>query len=161
MSLVIRTKRLELRPFDHHHARAVMSGSRPEGAEWAHGFPTAATREAAVQITSEPTAAHAGPFVRFLIVRRSDGYVVGDCGFRGPPGADGVVEIAYDVATSARGRGFEAEALEALIGFAFTRDEIVSVRAAADAGDEPARRVLERAGMMVVAERAGRIHFEA
>lgn len=123
---------------------------------------TLVIRTERLELRSTTGAAHAShPFAVFLIVRRSHGDVIGDCGFRAPPDADGVVEVFYKLAPSQRQEGFELEALEALIGFAFTHDEVVSVRAAAPAGDEAARRVLQHAGMMAVGERAGLIHFEA
>ncbi len=162
MTVVIRTERLELSSLDRDEARAVLAGTPPEGVAWAEGYPMEGTREAASLVAAgEQRPRWADPFVSFQIKRRSDDHVIGDCGFRSPPDADGVVEVRYELARSAAGRGYEAEALEALVGFAFTRDEVTSVRASADTGDTASRRVLEKAGMMPVAEDAGRIFFEA
>ena len=162
MTVVIRTERLELSSLDREEARAVLAGSPPEGVAWAEGYPMEGTREAALLVAAgEQRPRWANPFVSFQIKRRSDEHVIGDCGFRSPPDADGVVEVRYELARSAAGRGYEAEALEALVGFAFTRDEVVCVRATAPAGDFGARRVLERAGMMAVGEDARHVYFEA
>src|SRR5215471_10426196 len=50
----------------------------------------------------------------FVMVNRVSGSNVGFCGFKGPPGADGVVEIAYGVAPEQRGKGYATEAARAL-----------------------------------------------
>jgi RimJ/RimL family protein N-acetyltransferase len=57
------------------------------------------------------------PFGYYQIVRTSDGVVVGGIGFRGHPVA-GTVEIGYGLAPSARGQGYAAEALIALMALA-------------------------------------------
>ena len=54
----------------------------------------------------------------FAMVERASGVTVGSCGFRGPPDADGIVEIAYGVHEVQRGRGFAREAAAALVDFA-------------------------------------------
>jgi RimJ/RimL family protein N-acetyltransferase len=58
------------------------------------------------------------PFGYFRISRRSDGLAVGGVGFKDRPDERGAVEIGYGLAPSARGNGYAAEALIALIGFA-------------------------------------------
>lgn len=162
MSVVIRTDRLELRSLDDDGARAVLRGTPPDGVMWAAGYPLPSTREAAALVLDgEPRARWLDRFASFQILRRGEPCVIGDCGFDSPPDADGAVVIRWQLVDRLRGRGLESEALEALIGFAFTLDEVQCVRASAPAGDFGARRVLERAGMMAVGEDAERVHFEA
>ncbi len=55
----------------------------------------------------------------FILVHRESGARVGTCGYKGPPGPDGVVEIAYGVDPEYQGRGYATEAAKALVGFAF------------------------------------------
>lgn len=55
----------------------------------------------------------------FRVVERASGAVVGSCGFKGPPDAHGVVEIAYGVAPDVEGRGFATEVARALVTYAF------------------------------------------
>src|SRR5688572_24257506 len=50
----------------------------------------------------------------FAMVDRASGKVVGSCGFKGPPDAQGVVEIAYGVEEEQRGQGFANEAAAGL-----------------------------------------------
>lgn len=162
MGVVIRTDRLELRSLDEDGARAVLRGRPPDGVLWAEGYPLSSSLEAAaLVIGGEPRARWLDPFISFQILRRDQPCVIGDCGFGSPPDSDGAVDIRWQLVDRLHGRGLESEALEALIGFAFTRDEVVCVRATARVGDFGARRMLERAGMMAVGEDAEHVHFEA
>jgi len=45
----------------------------------------------------------------FAIVDRGTNAVVGTCGFKGPPGADGIVEIAYGVTPDQQSKGYATE----------------------------------------------------
>jgi len=42
----------------------------------------------------------------FAIVDRGTDAVIGTCGFKGPPGTDGIVEIAYGVTPDQQGKGY-------------------------------------------------------
>ena len=53
----------------------------------------------------------------FTIVHRALGGVIGTCGFKGPPGADGTVEIAYGLAPEHQGFGYATEAADALVAY--------------------------------------------
>ena len=41
----------------------------------------------------------------FRVVERSSGFAVGSCAFKGPPNADGIVEVAYAIDPAYQGRG--------------------------------------------------------
>lgn len=161
MGVVIRTDRLELRSLDRDAARAVLDGVPPPTVEWIEGYPVRGSRAAAATVSGAESQASGSPFAFFQIVLRHVEQVIGDCGFASPPDSDGAVEVHYVMADAVRGHGFESEALEALIGFAFTHDEVSCVRASAALEDAAARRVFENAGMMSVGEDAGSAHFEA
>jgi RimJ/RimL family protein N-acetyltransferase len=63
----------------------------------------------------------ADPWIHgFMLVHRISGGVIGRCGFKGPPEADGVVEIAYGVAPEHQGNGYATEAAAALVSYAFS-----------------------------------------
>jgi RimJ/RimL family protein N-acetyltransferase len=55
----------------------------------------------------------------FEVADGRTGAAVGSCGYKGPPDADGVVEIAYAIHPDQRGRGYAKEAAAALVEFAF------------------------------------------
>ena len=60
-------------------------------------------------------AERASPWIHgFSIRHRGNGEVVGRCGFKGPPDAEGVVEIAYGISPEHQGKGYATEAVMAL-----------------------------------------------
>jgi RimJ/RimL family protein N-acetyltransferase len=60
----------------------------------------------------------------FAVVQRASGVVVGMCAYKGPPGADGAVEIAYGINPEFQGRGYATEVARALVGFAFDSGQV-------------------------------------
>jgi len=50
----------------------------------------------------------------FLMLRDADGQVLGSCGFKHAPDADGVVEIGYGVAPACQRQGVASQAVAAL-----------------------------------------------
>lgn len=58
------------------------------------------------------------PFGYYQITRLADGRAVGGVGFKGQPDS-GCVEIGYGLAPSARGHGYAAEAVIALLAIAY------------------------------------------
>ena len=87
----------------------------------------------------------------FAIVERASGSGVGSCGFKGPPDADGMVEIAYGIDVEHRGRGYAKEAAAALVAFALGADARV-VRAHTLRENGASARVLESCGFARVGE---------
>src|SRR4051812_22951945 len=56
-------------------------------------------------------SSQADPWIHgFVLMHRADGVAIGRCGFKGPPDADGMVEIAYGLAPEYQGRGYATEA---------------------------------------------------
>jgi RimJ/RimL family protein N-acetyltransferase len=82
----------------------------------------------------------------FSLVHRETGAAVGRCGFKGPPDADGVAEIAYSVDPDHRGKGYATEAAEALVRLAFTDGRVRVVRAHTLPEANASTRVLARCG---------------
>jgi RimJ/RimL family protein N-acetyltransferase len=71
-----------------------------------------------------------------------DGQVVGDCGWFGPPDEQGVVEIGYGLAPSARGRGLGTQAVTLLCAWVAQQPGVRRITAEALVGNEPSRRLL-------------------
>jgi RimJ/RimL family protein N-acetyltransferase len=88
----------------------------------------------------------------FVMMRRETGEGVGQCGFKGPPEADGVVEIAYAVALEHQGRGYATEAAEALVGYAFSHDHVRLIRAHTLPEANASTRVLAKNGFLRVGD---------
>jgi RimJ/RimL family protein N-acetyltransferase len=75
--------------------------------------------------------------------------VVGDCGWYGPPGPDGDVEIGYGLAAPYRGRGIGSAAVTALLDWLATQPGVARVVAETDATNTASRRLLERLGFVL------------
>jgi RimJ/RimL family protein N-acetyltransferase len=88
----------------------------------------------------------------YSVVQRETGSEIGHCGFKGPPSADGVVEIAYGIDPDHQRNGYATEAAEALVSFAFGSGQ-VRVVCAHTLPDAPAsKRVLTKCGFRYIGE---------
>lgn len=88
----------------------------------------------------------------FVLVHRVSGSVVGQCGFKGPPSADGVVEIAYGVAIEHQGKGYATEAAAALVSYALSHEQVHTVRAHTLPTANASTRVLGKCGFRRIGE---------
>lgn len=127
-------------------ARAVLAHADP-GVPHAGDWPHEDTYDAL-----RPLAEHGGGPGTFLVLQ--DDVVVGDCGWFGPPDADGQVEVGYGLAPSARGRGLGTEAVRLLLEWV-RQQGATSVRAEVLPGNEASLRLLSRLGFEDTGERAG------
>jgi [ribosomal protein S5]-alanine N-acetyltransferase len=78
--------------------------------------------------------------------------VIGTCGYKGPPGADGTVEIGYGVLPAFHRRGYAFEAVQALIERAFAQPEVGRVIAETFPHLTPSKGLLQKAGFHLVSE---------
>jgi ribosomal-protein-alanine N-acetyltransferase len=88
----------------------------------------------------------------FFIVRSDTGITIGQCGFKGPPDADGVVEIAYGVASEHERKGYATEAARALVAYALSIAEVNLVRAHTLPASNASKRVLAKCGFQFMGE---------
>lgn len=139
------TPRLRLHAIDTAEGERIVG--RRAGADdvWAEDFPFDGD---VIGVTAflAATAAHGDqrPFGHYRITRTADGKAIGGIGFKPHPDA-GCVEVGYGLAPSARGLGYAAEALVALLDVA--ADHGMSRVVADTTGDNVAsQRTLERAG---------------
>ena len=88
----------------------------------------------------------------FSLLHRASGLAVGACFFKGPPSADGVVEIAYGVASEHQGNGYATEAAQALVAYTFTFGEVRVVRAHTLPESGASKQVLAKCGFRHVGE---------
>ncbi len=65
----------------------------------------------------------------FLMLRSDDGQVVGSCGFKHAPDADGVVEIGYGVAPGCQRQGVASQGVQALCAIALRSTAVRQVLA--------------------------------
>ena len=93
------------------------------------------------------------PFVHsFSLVRKDSGAIVGQCGFKGPPNAEGVIEIAYGVSPEQEGKGLATEAARALRDFALTFEQVQTVIAHTLPAANASQRILKKCGFEHVGE---------
>ncbi|WP_206108267.1 GNAT family N-acetyltransferase [Paludisphaera soli] len=88
----------------------------------------------------------------YAVEERAGRAVVGGCAFKGPPDADGVVELAYGVDEEYRGRGYATEAAAALAGFALADGRVRVVRAHTRPEYGSSARVLVKCGFTKLGE---------
>ncbi|MEU6403155.1 GNAT family N-acetyltransferase [Streptomyces sp. NPDC046985] len=123
------------------------------GVPWVEGGPFSGTRGAAGGIVKAyENGVHRPEWGAFLLVRREDGRAVGAMGFHGPPDEEGAAEVGYDLAESARGRGYATEALRALTAWPPAREGVRRLFARVAPDNVPSQRVLERAGFKRVGD---------
>jgi RimJ/RimL family protein N-acetyltransferase len=155
----VRASRLSLHPIDVAEAERIVARRAGPADDWADDFPFDGD-VGAVGGFLRATAAlgEQQPFGYYRITRRADGRAVGGIGFKGQP-VGGCVEIGYGLAPSARGRGYAAEALIALLTVA--ADHAVS-RVIADTTPDniASQRTLVRAGFRLVRTDADLHHYE-
>ncbi|HEV2671072.1 MAG TPA: GNAT family N-acetyltransferase [Gemmatimonadales bacterium] len=84
----------------------------------------------------------------FFIVETSTGTVIGSAGFKGPPDAEGMVEIAYGVDPSRQGQGFATEAAGALVRYAAADPRVRLLRAHTLPEANASTRVLRKCGFV-------------
>ena len=88
----------------------------------------------------------------FTVKHRVTEVVIGKCGFKGPPGADGTVEIAYMIEPEHQGNGYATEAAGALVVFAFNSGQVRLVRAHTLPESNASTRVLTKSGFRHIGE---------
>ncbi|MHA3704185.1 GNAT family N-acetyltransferase [Jatrophihabitans sp. YIM 134969] len=143
----LRTERLVLRPVGVDEAERIAARAPDAGDSWAHDFPFEGDVIGATMFLRATRAeGDQHPFGHFVVVRSADGQAVGGIGFKGRP-RDGTAEIGYGFAPSARGHGFAAEAVGAVLAHARAHG-VARVVADIEADNAASRRTLERAGFI-------------
>jgi RimJ/RimL family protein N-acetyltransferase len=98
-------------------------------------------------------ATEADPWLHgFSVTLLETGAAVGTAGFKGPPDADGVVEIAYGIDAQHRGKGYATEAAQAITAYAFSSGLVRTVRAHTKPESDASKRVLTKSGFRYIGE---------
>lgn len=69
------------------------------------------------------------PWLSYALIRPNDGVYIGQGGYKGPPTADGTVEIGYEIAKGYRSNGYANEVIRFLVREAFRHPEVRTIRA--------------------------------
>ena len=111
----VRTSRLALHAIDVAEAERIVARSAGPADAWVDDFPFEGDVGAVGGFLHATTAdGEQRPFGYYRITRLADGRAIGGIGFKGQPDG-GCVEIGYGLAPSARGHGYAAEAVTALL----------------------------------------------
>jgi [ribosomal protein S5]-alanine N-acetyltransferase len=95
----------------------------------------------------------ADPWIHgFKLLHQQNEFAVGQAGFKGPPDAQGMVEIAYAISAEHQGKGYATEAAEALVQFAFQHASVRLVRAHTLPEPNASTRVLSKCGFQKTGE---------
>ena len=97
-------------------------------------------------------------FGMYLVSAQPDGLAFGDIGFHRPP-KDGVTEIGFGLAESARGQGYATEAVAELTRWAFTQPGVRRVIARTTADNAGAQGVFGRVGFQLERTDGDVLHY--
>jgi [ribosomal protein S5]-alanine N-acetyltransferase len=152
---MLETRHLRLVAHAPAHLRALMDGrdayARSLGIPAAEGLgdflKNGAADRSRAWLARLETATDADPWIGgFALVHIASNTAIGSASFKGPPDADGVVEVAYGVVPSQQGRGDATEATRALVAYAFDDHRVRIVRAHTLPRNDASGRVLTKCG---------------
>ena len=158
----MKTANLELLPWTPAHLLALIESA--EAFEKSSGFKIAAgihemftsgdvSPEFFAMLKSTPAVDAADPWTfGFFVLHAADRLVIGSGGFKGPPDAEGIVEIAYGIAPDYRGRGFATEVARALTAFVLEDARVRTIRAHTLPEPNASTRVLAKCGFRKIGE---------
>ncbi len=88
----------------------------------------------------------------FLLRHVKDELLIGGCGFKGAPTADGVVEIAYGIVPAYEGQGHATEAARLLVAYARSQSRVSRIIAHTKPERNASGKVLSKNGFVKVAD---------
>jgi RimJ/RimL family protein N-acetyltransferase len=95
-------------------------------------------------LEDDPKSVGWGPWYFVLCPPGAPRLVIGNGGFKGRPTPDGTVEVGYSIVEEHQRRGLAPEAVEALVGWAFSHPEVRRVVAQTFPDLRASVRVLEK-----------------
>jgi aminoglycoside 6'-N-acetyltransferase len=141
------TQRLEIRRFAAVDARALAAyRSEPEVARyqaWECPYPVVEA-EKFVSSLEGLAPGTPGTWFQFAVGLTASGALVGDVALRTSRSDPRQAELGFTFASAHQGQGLAAEAVEAVLGYAFSRLAMSRVFSITDVRNEPAQRLLER-----------------
>lgn len=96
----------------------------------------------------------------WLVLRKSDGLILGDAGFKGKPSSEKEVEVGYGFLELYWGMGYATEAVKGLLDWAVKTNGVEKIIAETNSHNTGSMRVLEKVGMKKTREHAGMIYWQ-
>jgi ribosomal-protein-alanine N-acetyltransferase len=157
---VIHTARLDLIVAAEEHLRAELEGPAALAASLACDVPASwppefydadAVRYSLGWLLNHPSEPEWG-FYYFIerAPRGARSMLVGAGGFKGPPDAEGVVELGYSIVPERHRRGYATEAVRGMLTFAFSSPQVATVIGQTLTSLPASIGVLEKAGFAFV-----------
>ena len=91
-------------------------------------------------------------FTSWIFIEKSTNQVIGDGGYKGNPDTRGQIEIGYEIIESKRQKGYATEAIEALLEWTLTQDEVKSIIAKCHYKNIPSQSLLDKLGFKLIGE---------
>jgi [ribosomal protein S5]-alanine N-acetyltransferase len=91
-------------------------------------------------------------YTRWQICLRTDGTAIGSLGFKGPP-EKGAVELVFTIDTPQQKQGYAAEAVKALLSWAFAQRDVFFVIAQTPRENAAAIKVLKNSSFQLMSKR--------
>ena len=85
-------------------------------------------------------------FTCWIVVDKASNRIVAELGFKGPPNAQGEIEIGYDTLEGHQRKGYMTEAVGALIDWAGTQSQVRAVLAETEHSNLASIRVVQKNG---------------
>lgn len=82
----------------------------------------------------------------WIIIKKDKNIIIGDLGFKGAPGMNGLIEIGYGIYPEFAGKGFMTEAVNAIKKWAFTQPEVKLIFAQTDKNNFASQKILVKNG---------------
>jgi len=148
MSLILKTKRLILRPFIQADTQAVVAiSTNPGVSRYMQDMIYPADQEASAWISM---LAHlhdpAAPFIVLAIVPKDNLEPVGYIGLHPKEELDNAVEILYAIVDDAQNQGYATEAGKAVINWCFEATDTPFITAIVKPDNLPSARVIQKLG---------------
>ena len=91
-------------------------------------------------------------FTSWIFFEKLTNQVIGDGGYIGNPDTRGQIEIGYEIIESKRQKGYATEAIEALLEWTLTQDEVKSIIAKCHYKNIPSQSLLDKLGFKLIGE---------
>ncbi|WP_342552597.1 GNAT family N-acetyltransferase [Paenibacillus sp. FSL R7-0652] len=143
----LHTTRLYLRPMKEADSAGLFQvWSDPEVARFMNISPFKDEKQAVEMIQMLADLAKDQQAIRFSIIEKSSGAIMGSCGFNYLDFEQARAEIGYDLAKAYWGKGYAAEAVTAMLTHGFTTLELNRIEAKVDPRNANSIKLLEKLG---------------